>query len=100
MKKQILQEKANILSAELLIYNLDFNYKKYIDWAIMLLEQGYDSDSICILAGLDDDDHEVQYKYFERSIEELNIEIIRDDNELIEYYAIYYKRYNFKYYKY
>jgi hypothetical protein len=64
-----------------------FDSQKYVNWAITLLENGFDSESLVILAGLDSYDTEEKEKYFWKSIEELNIRIDKTEIELIEIYA-------------
>jgi RNase P subunit RPR2 len=64
-----------------------FDSQKYVDWAVVLLENGFDSESLIILAGLDSYPTEEKEKYFWESIRELNIKIEKNDSELIEHYA-------------
>ena len=66
-----------------------FDSIKLVDWAVMMLENGYDSVSLIILAGLDKDSTEEREKYFWKTIEELSIEVNKADFELIDNYAIY-----------
>ena len=63
--------------------------QRYVDWAVTLLENGYESESLVILAGLDFHETEEIEKYFWKSVEELNIEIEKIDFEDIENYAIF-----------
>lgn len=64
-----------------------YDSKILIDWAIKLLESGYDSESLEILAGLDYDDTETREKYFWRAINELNINIEKQEIDLINFYV-------------
>lgn len=64
-----------------------FDSQKYVDWAVTLLENEYESESLIILAGLDSYGTEEKEKYFWKSIEELNIKIEKSDFELIGNYA-------------
>ncbi|MDL2330466.1 hypothetical protein LJC62_00395 [Odoribacter sp. OttesenSCG-928-A06] len=64
-----------------------FDSQKYVDWAVVLLENGHESESLIILAGLDSYETEEKEKYFWKSVEELNIKIEKNDFELIDHYA-------------
>ena len=64
-----------------------FDSQKYVDWAMVLLENGFESESLVILAGLDSYPTEEKEKYFWESIKELDIKIEKNDTELIDYYA-------------
>lgn len=75
------------LLGEKLISN--FDSKKYVNWAVTLLENGYDSESLIILAGLNYDTTEEREEYFWKSVDELDIIIDKSDFELIENYAEY-----------
>ena len=66
-----------------------FDSQKYVDWAVALLENGFESESLIILAGLDSYGTEEKEKYFWKSVDELNIKIEKQDFELIEDYAIF-----------
>ncbi len=63
-----------------------FNSIELVNWSVKLLENGYESESSIILAGLDKDSTEEREKYFWKSIVELNIETAKTDSELVEYY--------------
>jgi len=82
-----IQEATNKLLAQRVLKNLDS--KEFIDWAIMLMENGFESDSLIILAGLDNASTEERELYFWQTIEELKIDVNRTDFEFIEDYAIY-----------
>ena len=64
-----------------------FNSKQFVDWAVNLLSNGYETENIVILAGMDYDSTEDREKYFWKSIEELKIEVNKSDFELIEIYV-------------
>jgi len=64
-----------------------FDSQKYVDWAVVLLENGFESESLIILAGLDSYPTEEKEKYFWESIRELDIKIEKNDSELIDYYT-------------
>jgi len=59
-----------------------------VDWAVRLLVSGHESESLIILAGLDNESTEEREKYFWKSIAELDIKITMTDSELVEYYVI------------
>ncbi len=61
IEKFDLQFKTEILLAESL--SSDFNSKKYIDWAICLLQNEYKNENLYILVGLDDEDLRIIEKY-------------------------------------
>lgn len=64
-----------------------YDSKILVDWAVKLLENGYDSESLEILAGLDNDDTETREKYFWKSITELDINIEKEKIDLIKFYV-------------
>jgi hypothetical protein len=61
----------------------NFDSFDYVKWAMQLLENGYDSENLRILAGLDHSDSEVRQRYFLKSFEELNIEISSNKDDLL-----------------
>ena len=65
----------------------DFDSKDFVDWAVTIMQQGYESDNLFILAGLDYERTEVREKYFYDSIRDLKIDINKTNQELIEIYA-------------
>lgn len=67
-----------------------FDSKKLVDWAVNVLELGFESENIFILAGLDFDTTEEREEYFSKSIDDLKleIEIEKDEDKLIEKYAL------------
>jgi len=67
----------------------EFDSKEYVKWAIKVAKEGYDSESLWILAGLDNESTEVREEYFWKAIKELNLEIEREEIELLNDYAIY-----------
>ncbi|MFC6267829.1 hypothetical protein [Frigoriflavimonas asaccharolytica] len=81
------QEETNKILAQRVLSH--FDSKKLIDWAIMLMGKGFDSESLIILAGLNSDTTEEREQYFWQTIDELGLDINRTDFELIENYAIY-----------
>jgi hypothetical protein len=87
MKDFDLQKETELLLADRLITH--FSSKKYVDWAIKLLINGYESENLCILAGLDEEDDLTIDKYFNKAVEDLNLHITLNSNDLIEKYAVY-----------
>lgn len=65
-----------------------FDSKKLVDWAVEILQLGYESENLYILAGLDFDSTEEREKYFKDSLNDLKIEVEKDEGKLIENYAI------------
>jgi len=85
--RSFVQEETYKLLAQRVLSH--FDSKKLIDWAIMLMGKGFDSESLIILAGLDSDTTEEREQYFWQTIDELGFDINRTDFELIENYAVY-----------
>lgn len=65
-----------------------FDGKKLVYWAVSALELGYESENLCILAGLDHEDTEEREEYFWKSIEDLKLDVEKTEDELIEKYAM------------
>ena len=73
MKTSIeLQEITNYLLGKQIITYIDSS--EYVDWAVQVLEYGSDSENIRILAGLNYSDTEERIKYFQKSLNDLNIQ--------------------------
>lgn len=81
----IKKETYNILGNRVL---RTFDSKSYVDWAMKLLTNGYETESLVILAGMDSDITEDKEKYFWSAVKELNIDIDKNEFELIDNYAI------------
>ena len=64
-----------------------FDSQILVDWALDLLENGYETESLLILAGLDNTETEEREKYFWKCIKELNIDIDKKEIELIDFYV-------------
>lgn len=66
-----------------------FDSKVLVDWAVNLLKNGFNTESLLILAGLDYADTEEREKYFWKAVDELNlnIDINKSKNELINFYV-------------
>lgn len=73
MKREELELKTNLLLAEREL--LDFNNKRHIDWAIELMQDGYDVEELHILAGLDEIQHYEIKKYFEAAAGRLELSV-------------------------
>jgi hypothetical protein len=56
--------------------------KEYVDWAVRVLENGYDGDNLRILAGLDYSDTIERLEYFNRTLSDLQIQIQADSDEV------------------
>ena len=82
----IQEETYKLLAQRLFSY---FDSKKLVDWAVMMMENNYDSDSLVILAGLDSDSTEVREQYFWQTIDELKLNVKKSDFDLIDHYAVY-----------
>lgn len=80
------QKETNRILAERLLK--PFDSKRLVEWAVKLLMNGNESESLIILAGLDYDSTEEREKYFWKSIEELKIDHYKSEIELIDKYAI------------
>ena len=65
-----------------------FDSKKLVDWAVQVLELGYESENLFILAGLDFDSTEEREKHFWESLKDLKIDVEKDEKKLIENYAL------------
>lgn len=65
-----------------------FDSRKLVNWSISVLELGYDSENLHILAGLDHEGTEEREEYFWKSINDLKLDIEKTDEELIEKYAM------------
>jgi len=65
-----------------------FDSKKLVDWAVKVLEIGYESDNLYILAGLDFEMTEDREEYFWKCVKDLKIEVKKSEYELIEKYAL------------
>lgn len=62
--------------------------KKNVDWAVKVIELGYESENLFVLAGLDFDSTEEREKFFWESLKDLKIEVEKDEGKLIENYAL------------
>jgi hypothetical protein len=65
-----------------------FNSKKLVSWAVSVLELGYETENLLILAGLDFDSTEEREYYFWKSIADLKINVEKTEDELLEKYAV------------
>lgn len=72
MEKNNLRKETELLIAESFLKNFEIN--KFIDWSVRLLERGYNSANLLILAGLDNEDSIVIEKYFKLSCSDLRID--------------------------
>lgn len=81
-----IQEKAYCILGHKLVSG--FDSKDMVKWALKALVEGYESEALYILAGLDLSDTEERSKYFYNSLADLKIDSRKPDSELIRYYAI------------
>jgi len=89
LEKEI--EKITEEIQHLLAENLcsQMNPQKFVDWGVRLLERGYETENILILAGLDNYPREEIETYFWSSVNDLNIKLTKSDFELLENFAVY-----------
>jgi hypothetical protein len=81
------QEELNKVLAQKIFYT--FDSKILVDWAVMMMQNGLESESLIILAGLDNESTEEREQYFLRAIEELKLDNSKSENDLLDYYATY-----------
>jgi len=89
MEKLSLQEELDLILARQLISGFIDN-KECIDWAISLIQRGYRSENLYILAGLDFNDVWNIDSYFKKTVEDLNIDSDMKKQYLLDFYLIYY----------
>lgn len=70
----------------------EFDSKEYVEWAITVAKKGYDSESLWILAGLDNESSVIREDYFWKAIDELNLDVEREEIRDINDYAIFLSR--------
>ena len=81
-----LQLLTNDILAERLL--TQFNSKRYVEWAENLMQLGYESENLFILAGLDNEYSDIRENYFWKTIKDLKIKVNKSEEELIENFAI------------
>lgn len=64
-----------------------YDSKILVDWAMTLMQNGFDSDNLRILAGLTYSDTEEREKYFWKSVQDLNVNIDKREIDLIDFYV-------------
>jgi hypothetical protein len=62
----------------------ELDSKQFVNWAVNSISNGYETESLLILAGLDVSDTEERKEYFRSSLKELNIELKEDKFEILE----------------
>jgi len=82
-----IEEKTNYLLAENLYSHM--NPQKYVDWAVYLLGNEFETENILILAGLDNYPREEIEEYFWKCVADLELNLKKSDFELIENFALY-----------
>jgi hypothetical protein len=80
-------EQTNYLLAENLYSQM--NPQKFIDWAVNLLQKGFETENILILAGLDNYPSEEIEEYFWKSVDDLKLQLKKSDFELLANFALY-----------
>ena len=80
-----LQEITNYIIGKQIYTQIDS--KDYVEWAFQAIENGFDSENIWILAGLNNSDTEERLKYFQKSLADLNFQIPTDQNEILNYFT-------------
>ena len=66
--------------------------KILVEWAVDAFKLGYETESLLILAGLDNDSTEERERYFWKAIDELNLNVEREESRQIHEYAKYIAR--------
>lgn len=88
MEKLDLQTETNLLLAKQIIDGYS-NGSDIIDWSLLLIKNGYSSENLCILAGLEDNDSWNIDNYFKKAIDDLNIESDINKKDLLDFYLVY-----------
>lgn len=88
MEKLDLQTEINLLLAKQ-ITNGYSNGSDIIDWTLLLIKNGYSSENLYILAGLEDNDSWNIDNYFKKAIDDLNIDSNINKKDLLDFYLIY-----------
>jgi hypothetical protein len=81
------QDELNKVLAQRIFYT--FDSKTLVDWAVMMMHNGLESESLIILAGLDKESTEEREQYFLRTIKDLNLDNSKSEIDLLNYYASY-----------
>lgn len=72
--------------SEKLIYDADS--KSLVIWAVKAMELGYESENLCILAGLDNAPTIERENYFTKALIDLKLKFDQSEKELIEFYSL------------
>lgn len=83
-----LQVETNLLLAKQEINGFSYN-TDILNWALLPIDKGYVSDNLYILAGLDIDDIWGFGSYFQKVLEDLNMNSNTPRKVLIDFYLIY-----------
>jgi hypothetical protein len=81
------QEELNKVLAQRIFYT--FDSKILVEWAVMMMQNGLESESLIILAGLDNESTEEREKYFFKTIQEFQLDNSKSENDLLDLYASY-----------
>ena len=88
MEKLNLQAETNLLLAKQIIKRNNCS-SDIINWALLLMQNGYNSENLYILAGLETKDVWDIDNYFKKIVEELNIDSNIEEQALLDFYLIY-----------
>lgn len=88
MDKEILQFELDLLLADKLINSEYLDNTKCINWAVSLMERGVNSGYVDILAGLGVNDSFAVEDYFQKLIDELDLNGNKKSTELFQLYVI------------
>lgn len=86
MREMDLHKEIDLILAQELI--LGFEGKRYTDWALHLMQHGFEFDNLAILAGLDNEDWRLIEYYFNQFVNEFDYPSSRDEDFLIDQYAL------------
>ncbi len=89
MKKLNLQVETNLLLAKQIIKRNNCS-SDLINWALLLIEDGYCSDNLYILAGLNSQEIWDIDAYFRKVLDDFNIDSNIQKKELMDFYLIHY----------
>lgn len=86
MTKEELQDKTNLLVGKTMAHDLNKQY--YLDWAIELMQEGYELEELDILAGLDASESREVERYFRMVCEKLELELLPNKNDCLKVYLV------------
>jgi len=89
MERLDLQTQTNLLLAKQIIKRNNCS-PDIIDWALLLMKNGYNSENLYILAGLDSNDVWTIDNYFKKVMDDFDIDSNMEKQYLLDFYLIYY----------